>query len=58
MRFTKLERPITQFTKTGEKLKTYIYIHELIEAQFHLTKVRDCCRHRLATYKGFVWRYE
>ena len=58
MRFTKLERPIGKYTMTGEKIKTYLYIHELVEEHLRIVRVRDCCQQRLASYKGFTWRYE
>ena len=52
-------RKVNQNSKDGEFIKTWDYINQAAEAlQIAHANISACCRGRLKTSGGFVWKYE
>jgi hypothetical protein len=52
-------RKVNQYSINGELIKTWDYINQAAEAiGIHHANISACCRGRLKTSGGFVWKYE
>lgn len=54
----KLSKPVLQLTKTGELVRTWSSTMEAGRNGFTHNHISSCCRGKLKSHKGFVWRYK
>lgn len=54
----KQSKPIIQFTKTGELVREWPSIQEAGRNGFKPGAVVNCCRGKLKSHKGYVWKYK
>lgn len=54
----KLSKPVLQYTLEGEFVKEWKSATECGRNGFHKGNVAACCRGKLKTHKGFIWRYK
>lgn len=50
-------KKVAQYTKDGELIKIYDGAIKCKEDGYDNKSVNDCCRGKLKTYKGFIWKY-
>lgn len=53
----KRRKPICQFSKGGELLKTWSWAPEVCSEGFNSQMVRKACLNYISTYKGYTWSY-
>lgn len=52
-------KPVMQFTKQMELIKSYNSISEAAEAvNSSASKVSACCRHKTKTHYGYIWKFK
>ena len=54
----KTSKPVLQFTLDGEFVREWPSTMECERNGFYNTNVSACCRGKLKSYKGFVWKYK
>lgn len=54
----KRKKPIDQFTKNGELIKTWASSRDIQNATGYFeSNINKCCNGHIKTYKGYVWKY-
>ncbi len=54
----RMSKPVFQLTKTGELVREWSSIQEAGRNGFNNGNIVSCCRGKLKSYKGFIWRYK
>ena len=54
----KLSKPVLQYTLNGEFVREWESIAECDRNGYNQGAVSACCRGKLKTYKGYIWRYK
>lgn len=54
----KLSKPVLQFSKTGDFIREYPSTMECERNGFDRSAVCRCCRGKLKTAYGFIWKYK
>ena len=49
---------VLQYTLDGEFVREWESISEAHRNGFHRSHIIDCCRGKLKTHKGFIWKYK
>ncbi len=51
-------KPVNQYTREGKFIVSYPSLSAAARAQnCSISHIGECCREKLKTYKGFIWRY-
>ena len=51
-------KPVLQYTLDGQFVKEWESLAEAHRNGFHRSHIIDCCRGKLKTHKGFIWKYK
>lgn len=54
----KQSKPVLQYTKYGELVKEWSSISECGRNGFGIGHISDCCKGKLKSHKGFIWKYK
>lgn len=54
----KRSKKVYQYTLDGEFVREWVSTKECGRNGFHQGNVAACCRGKLKTYKGFIWKYK
>lgn len=57
-KYDKRNKPVVQFTKEGVFVKEWYSIKEASSKGFHDGCISYCCKRKLKTHKGFIWKYK
>ena len=51
-------KPVLQYTLDGQFVKEWESLAEAHQNGFHRSHIIDCCKGKLKTHKGFIWKYK